>query len=70
MEKKIDLNEIHIAIREIKRAAEELKRLGENFPAVTKNTDRLLASVKMLELNVCDVRELDHQTLQNSNSCR
>jgi hypothetical protein len=31
---------------------------GTGFPAVEKNADRILASVKMLELNVTDVVEL------------
>jgi len=59
MDNKIDLDKIDGAIQSIKKAAEGLKRLGDNFPAVTKNTDRLLASVKMMELNVCDVCDLD-----------
>ena len=46
-------------IAEIRKAAEELHALaGKEFPAVEKNVDRILASVKMLELNVTDVVEL------------
>ena len=59
MDKKIELDELGATIQSIREAAEELKRMGESFPAVSKNTDRLLASVKILELNVCDVCNLD-----------
>jgi hypothetical protein len=46
-------------IAAIRSAAEELKQMaGDSFPAVEKNADRILASVKMLELNVTDVVEL------------
>jgi hypothetical protein len=46
-------------IAAIRKAALELKELaGDSFPAVEKNADRILASVRMLELNVTDVVEL------------
>jgi hypothetical protein len=46
-------------IATIRRAAAELRALaGTGFPAVERNADRILASVKMLELNVTDVIEL------------
>ena len=46
-------------IATIKGAAVDLRALaGPGFPAVEKNVDRILASVKMLELNVTDVIEL------------
>jgi hypothetical protein len=46
-------------IAAIRHAAQELKQMaGDSFPAVEKNADRILASVKMLELNVTDVIEL------------
>jgi hypothetical protein len=40
------------------KAVEELKRLGEDFPAVARNAERMLASLKMLEINVSDVIDL------------
>ncbi len=55
----IDLNEINAKIQLMKRAAAELNQLGENFPALARNTVRILASVKMLEINVSDLVELD-----------
>jgi len=37
----------------------ELKGLAENIPAITRNTTRLLASVKMMELNISDCIDFD-----------
>ena len=55
----IDLNEIDTKIQLMKKTAEELNRIGEGFPALARNTARILASVKMLEINVSDLIELD-----------
>jgi hypothetical protein len=55
----IDLNDIDAKIQLMKKTAEELNRIGENFPALARNTVRILASVKMLEINVSDLVELD-----------
>ena len=54
-----DIKKIDDIIRVLKRTAEELKRMGEDFPALARNTTRILASIKMLELNVSDIVELD-----------
>jgi hypothetical protein len=35
-----------------------LYQLGCEFPAVARNTARILASVKMLEMNLTDVMDL------------
>ena len=58
MTQQIDLKKIHNKIQLMKKTAEELKRMGENFPAIRRNSIRILASVKMLEINVSDVIEL------------
>jgi hypothetical protein len=55
----IDFVEINEKIRLMKQTAEELNQAGEYFPALARNTVRILASVKMLEINVSDVVELD-----------
>jgi len=55
----IDLNKINAKIQLMKQTAEELNQIGENFPALARNTVRILASVKMLEINVSDLVELD-----------
>lgn len=59
METKMDLNAMDVEVRRIKSAAEKLNRMGENFPALARNTIRILASVKMLELNISDYVSLD-----------
>ena len=56
---RIDLNEIDTKIQLMKKTAEELNRIGSDFPALARNTVRILASVKMLEINVSDLVELD-----------
>ena len=59
MAKQIDLNQINEKIQLLKKTTEELNQLCQDFPAVARNTDRILASVKMLEINVSDLLELD-----------
>lgn len=59
MNPRIDLNKIDAKIQLMKKTAEELNRMGEDFPALARNTVRILASVKMLEINVSDLVELD-----------
>ena len=57
MEPKIDLEYINSKIQLMKACAEELNRLGDEFPALSRNTVRILASLKMLELNISDIFE-------------
>jgi hypothetical protein len=47
-------------IQSIRQEAEVLKRLSEEIQAVERNADRILASVKMLEINVSDLFLPDH----------
>jgi len=53
-----DLKMIDEKIQVMKRTAEELNRLGDHFPALARNSVRILASVKMLEINISDLVEL------------
>jgi len=59
MKPRIDINDIDTKIQLMKKTAEELNRIGKDFPALARNTVRILASVKMLEINVSDIVELD-----------
>ena len=59
MTQKMDLNEINAKIQLLKKTAQELNRIGEAFPAIDRNTVRILASVKMLEINVSDLVDLN-----------
>lgn len=45
-------------IQAIKKAALELKEMSGGIQAVERNADRILASAKMLEINVSDVLEI------------
>ena len=45
-------------IQAIKKAALELKEMSGGMQAVDRNADRILTSVKMLEINVSDVLEI------------
>ncbi len=53
-----EIRKIDTKIKTIKKAAEELKEMSAEIPAVDRNTARILASVKMLEINISDVKEL------------
>jgi type II secretory pathway component PulF len=55
MAKRANLKEIDSKIQSMKKTAEELKQMGEDFPALYRNISRVLASIKMLELNISDV---------------
>ena len=58
MEKQADLKEINNKIQAMKEVAEDLKAMAGDFPALYRNTVRILASINMLELNVTDVLDL------------
>jgi hypothetical protein len=57
MQPTIDMDNLNLNIRSARKAVEELKRLGEDFPSVARNAERMLASLKMLEINVSDLKE-------------
>ena len=54
-----EIKELSNRIKSLRDTAEELQSLAQNIPAVTMNTARLLASVKMLEMNISDCFEPD-----------
>jgi hypothetical protein len=55
----IDLAEIDSKIQTMRRTAEELAQAGENFPAIARNIVRISAGIRMLELNISDIVELE-----------
>lgn len=55
----IDLHQIDVKIQLIKKTAQELKTLGADNPAIDRNIVRILASVKMLEINFSDLLQLE-----------
>ena len=58
MDNKKPLREIEDRIQIVKKAAQELQEMADDFPALSRNTVRLLASLKMLELNISDIIDL------------
>jgi hypothetical protein len=58
MAQQINMHEINEKIQLMKRTAEELNRIGEDFPTIARNTVRIMAGVKMLEINISDLVEL------------
>jgi len=53
-----EIKKMDTRIKAIKRAAEELKKLSGGIQAIDRNAERILASVKMLEINVSDLLKL------------
>ena len=53
----VDLKDMDNTIKEIKQKVQHLMEISGGMQCVDRNCDRILASVKMLELNVCDVVE-------------
>jgi hypothetical protein len=58
MTQKYDINGMVAKIKALRKSAEELKKISGGIPAVDKNTDRILASVRMLEINISDPAEI------------
>lgn len=52
------LKKMDVRIQKIRKAAEELKELSGGIQAVDRNASRILASVKMLEINISDIVDL------------
>jgi hypothetical protein len=50
-----EIKKMDTRIKAIKKAAQELKDLSRGIPAVDRNVVRILASVKMLEINISDL---------------
>ena len=55
MGRQIDLVEVDNKIQLMKKNAEELSRMADQFPALARNMARILASIKMLEINISDI---------------
>jgi hypothetical protein len=53
----MDIKGLDKSLQQMRQIAEELKRKAGRMQAVERNIDRILASIKMLELNISDVKE-------------
>ena len=61
MPQEIDMESMNDKIRAIKAAATQLHQLADAFPAIARNSARILSSTKMLEINLSDIVDLDTQ---------
>jgi len=55
----IDMEAMKANIEVIKAAATELHQMAEAFPAIARNSARILSSTKMLEISLSDVVDLE-----------
>ena len=53
----VNLKEMDKTIKEIKEKVQYLMEISGGIQCVDRNCVRMLASIKMLELNICDVAE-------------
>ena len=53
-----EIKKLDARIKTLKKAAQELKKLSGGIQAVDRNADRVLASVKMLEINISDLLDV------------
>ena len=51
----IDLQELIRKVLSLKDMAEDINGLSKDFPAVRRNIHRVMASIKMLEINTVDL---------------
>ncbi|MFH1646379.1 MAG: hypothetical protein ABID71_01630 [Chloroflexota bacterium] len=58
MAQKYDIKAMTEKIRALRRDAEELKAVSGGIPTVDRNADRILADVRMLEINISDAAEI------------
>lgn len=58
MTQQYDIKAIVTKIKALRKNAEALKEIGGGIPAVEKNADRILANVKMLEIDISDAAGL------------
>jgi len=59
MPRKIDIETMYTRSLALKKIAMELNQMADNFPAIAKNTARVLSSIKMLEINLADLVDFD-----------
>lgn len=58
MAQQYDIRAMADLIESLRKDTENLKEIAGDIPAVQKNADRILANVKMLEINISDVAEV------------
>jgi hypothetical protein len=58
MTQQYDIKGMTDKIKALRKNAEALKDIAGDFPAVVKNCDRILADIKLLEMNISEVAEI------------
>ena len=58
MAKAYEITKMVAKIKALRKNAEELKEISGGIPAVVKNADRILADIRMLEIDVVDAAQL------------
>jgi hypothetical protein len=58
MAQEYDIKEMADKIRALKQSATELKEMSGGMQAVDRNIDRILANIRMLEINISDVLDV------------
>ena len=54
----VNIKEMDTLIREVKDRIQKLMEISGGMQCVDRNCDRILASLKMLEINVCDLQDI------------
>jgi hypothetical protein len=58
MNKEYNVKAMVTKIEALRKNAEALKEIAGDFPSVVKNCDRILANVRMLEININDAADI------------
>ncbi len=58
MNDQFDMKDLSKTISELRGAAEHLLKTGGEMEAIKRNVTKILANVKMLELNISDVTDI------------
>jgi hypothetical protein len=58
-EQSYDIDAIQSLIHSLQTSTRSLQETGRELPCIEKNCTRILASVKMLELNIEDILEVE-----------
>jgi|GEM_PF-519036 len=70
MPREIDMEAMNARIKVIKAAAAELHRMADAFPAIARNSARILSSTKMLEISLSDIVHIEAEQHQAWNLLR
>ena len=68
MTESMNPEQIDRRIQHLRQAVEALQKEVQTCPALAKNLDRILVSIRMLELNVSDLVDLKSQTKANESA--